>query len=245
MVRRIMAAAVFMTFVGTGVAGAIEPNAAPPQKTLGAETFKTGPKGGTYESLMLSMAWSPTFCISPGGKSDREQCAGTKKYGFVAHGLWPQFPRGSGASHGCTGEVVGLTDKSVEKVEGIMPSHKLMAREWGKHGTCYGSDPATYFAKTRTAWDKVKIPARFKSAPADSTVTADQVRKAFMDANPDLPATALSISCHTVKSKDSKAPPKLYFSEVRLCMDKNLSFQACGAQIKDRCKGEAIVPGIK
>lgn len=223
---------------GAGVAGAVEPNG---QST----PFKTGPKGGTYQSLVLALAWSPTFCSSPGGKSDREQCAGTTKYGFVAHGLWPQFPRGAGASHGCTGEVSGLTDKSVEKVVGIIPSHKLMAREWDKHGTCFGADAATYFGKTRQAWDKVKIPARFKSAPKDGPVTADQIRQAFVEANPGLPPSAIAVSCRKVKSKDGKAEARQFFSEVRLCMDNSLNFQACGPQVKDRCKGEGIVPAIK
>jgi ribonuclease T2 len=129
---------------------AIEPDTS--HTVSSADThFKTGPKGGAYESLVLALAWSPTYCASSSGRADREECAGTKKYGFIAHGLWPQFPRGSGASHGCTGEVTGLTDKSVEKVTGIIPSHRLMAHEWEKHGTCFGADAATYFGKTREA----------------------------------------------------------------------------------------------
>lgn len=253
MMKRFLALCGVAVLVGAaGVnAWAVEPDTSKPA-AASQPHFKTGPKGGTYQSLVLALAWSPTYCASPSGRADREECAGTHKYGFIAHGLWPQFSRGSGASHGCTGEVTGLTDKSVEKVTGIIPSHKLMAHEWEKHGTCFGTDAATYFGKTREAWDKLVIPPMFKSAPKDMAVTADQVRQAFVAANPGLPAQAVTVACRKIRPKaaakdarDAKTEAPQYFSEVHVCMDNALNFQACGSAVKDRCKGEGVVPAIK
>ena len=204
------------------------------------------PKAGAFESLTLSLTWSPSFCASSSGHADREQCGGTNKYGFVAHGLWPVFPRGSGsAAHGCGGDSASLTDKSVEKVQGIMPSRKLINHEWEKHGTCYGGDAATYFGKVRTAWDKIKIPQRFKSPDKDSKVNAEQVRKAFVEANPTLPGNALAVICQRPRGKALPAERPLVFKEVRVCFDKNLNFKACGSQAKDRCAGDAIVQPLR
>ena len=203
---------------------------------------KPTPKAGAYDFLTLSLSWSPTFCSSSSGHADREQCGGTAKYAFIAHGLWPIYPRGAGSTaHGCGGDSSSLTDKSVEKVQGVMPSRKLINHEWEKHGTCFGGDAANYFGKVRTAWDKVKIPARFKAPTAEAKVTAEQVRKAFVEANPSVPPTAFAVVCQKPRGKSAAADRPLMLKEVRVCLDKSLNFKECGTQVKDRCAGEALV----
>jgi len=204
------------------------------------------PKAGAYDYLTLALSWSPTFCVSSSGHADREQCGGTNKYGFVAHGLWPVFPRGAGsAAKGCGGDSSSLTDKSAEKVRGIMPSRKLVNHEWEKHGTCFGGDAANYFGKVRTAWDKVKVPQKFKSPSQESKMTADQIRKAFIEANPTIPSTALAVTCQRPRGKGLPAERPLMLKEVRICLDKDLNFKACGTQVKDRCASEALVPPVR
>ena len=204
------------------------------------------PKAGAYDYLTLALSWSPTFCASSSGHADREQCGGTNKYGFVAHGLWPVFPRGVGsAAHGCGGDINSLTDKSAEKVRGIMPSRKLINHEWEKHGTCFGGDATSYFGKVRTAWDKIKVPQKLKAPSQESKATADQVRKAFVEANPTLPANALAIVCQRPRGKTVPAERPLQLKEVKICLDKDLGFKACGSQVKDRCSGDAIIPPIR
>jgi ribonuclease T2 len=238
MLKRIVAAsAIGILLAGTAFAAGLE----------GSQSFAkpASPKPGSYDYLVLALSWSPTFCGSSSGHADREQCGGTNKFGFVAHGLWPVFPRGSGsAAHGC-GENSSLTDKSAEKVQNIMPSRKLINHEWEKHGTCFGGDASAYFGKVKTAWDKVKIPQKFKSPAQDSKITADQVRKAFIEANPTIPPTAIAVTCQKPRGKMSPAERPLMFKEVRLCMDKDLNFKACGSQVRDRCAGDAQLPPIR
>ena len=46
---------------------------------------------GQFDYYLLSLSWSPTYCLTHG--TDRDQC-GSKGYGFVLHGLWPQYSGG-------------------------------------------------------------------------------------------------------------------------------------------------------
>ena len=46
------------------------------------------------ESLVLSLSWSPSWCATKAGQRDEDQCGSGKKFGFIVHGLWPQYARG-------------------------------------------------------------------------------------------------------------------------------------------------------
>ena len=205
--------------------------------------IKPAPKPGAWDYLALSLSWSPAYCASGSGKHDHDQCGGTTKYGFVAHGLWPVFPRGAGkAPHGCGGDNASLTDKAAEKALPIMPGAKLINHEWEKHGTCFGGDATTYFGKVRSAWDKIKMPARFKEPGKETKMSAEQIRAAFVEANPGLPARAVAVICQKPHGKPA-ADPALILREVRVCFDKSLNFRDCGSQVKDHCKADAVVVG--
>jgi ribonuclease I len=45
---------------------------------------------GVFDYYLLTLSWSPTFCLT---HKDDAQCSG-KGYGFVLHGLWPQYAKG-------------------------------------------------------------------------------------------------------------------------------------------------------
>src|SRR5688500_8715794 len=49
--------------------------------------------GGNYDYFVMALSWSPTWCL--GHPQDRGQCDG-RGYGFILHGLWPQYERGGG-----------------------------------------------------------------------------------------------------------------------------------------------------
>ena len=48
---------------------------------------------GEYDYYVMALSWSPTFCEAH--PDEDEQCA-HKGFGFVLHGLWPQYERGGG-----------------------------------------------------------------------------------------------------------------------------------------------------
>src|SRR5229473_2691520 len=49
-------------------------------------------KPGEFDYYLLTLSWSPQFCA---GHWNDPQCTGPRKFGFVVHGMWPQFKNGS------------------------------------------------------------------------------------------------------------------------------------------------------
>ena len=95
-----------------------------------------------FDYYLLSLSWSPEYCAgSPGGGSS-QQCGGGRQFGFVVHGLWPQYNRGYPQFCRNTSRV---DDNLVEKLLPIMPSEQLIRHEWKKHGTCSGLTTGQYF----------------------------------------------------------------------------------------------------
>ena len=52
----------------------------------------TANEPGKFDYYVLSLSWSPEHCATTHDTST--QCAGTRHFGFVVHGLWPQFEHG-------------------------------------------------------------------------------------------------------------------------------------------------------
>src|ERR1700761_3762666 len=46
---------------------------------------------GHFDYYLLALSWAPSYCVVHPG--DRDECQG-RGYGFVLHGLWPQFNNG-------------------------------------------------------------------------------------------------------------------------------------------------------
>lgn len=201
----------------------------------------TGAKAGEYDYLVLSLSWSPSWCATRTGKADKIEC-GDKKYGFVLHGLWPQYQDG-GYPKMCA-LPTPLPDNALDPAQSVMPSHRLAEHEWQIHGTCLGGDAKTFFTRAKAAWDKVKIPADYQTATQTRSVTADKVRQAFLAANPGMVGTGIAVACRKPRTKatpaDHAAQPQL--TEVRICLDKDLKFRACGRGVRDRCPDSADMP---
>lgn len=175
---------------------------------------------GSFDYYILSLSWTPTYCARDKNGPDPDQC-GDRKYGFVVHGLWPQYNDGSYPAT-CTRDR-NLPKAVVDQTMPVMPSVGLMMHEWRKHGTCSGLTATDYFAKLRAAAAKVAIPDTIR-APGP-TVPATQVERLFLDANPGLTAEGVAVIC---SRRD--------VSEVRVCLNKELDFVACGQKVVDRCR---------
>ncbi len=193
-----------------------------------------------YESLVLSLSWSPSWCATKAGQRDEDQCGSGKKFGFIVHGLWPQYARGEKPDQ-CP-DAKPVPPHAMDSVAPVMPSHHLAEHEWQRHGACVGSDPASYFAKTKAAADRVKIPPQIKPDQPRS-LTADQIRKAFLDANPGLAPEDIAVTCRKGRGDDAKKPPQL--NDVRICLDNDLKFHPCPSAVHDRCEGAAQLPAVK
>ena len=188
---------------------------------------------GQFDYYVLSLSWSPTWCGTKQGRADAEQCGGQRRYGFVVHGLWPQYSQGGYPAECAVAEP--LPPKLVESMLPLMPSRKLIHHEWKKHGTCAGTAPGDYFGKTRQAYEQVRIPKLFLTPDQPQTLAVEQVEKLFQAANPALSGESFSVVCRGHHA-----------AEVRVCLDKDLNFRPCGRDVRDRCKGgQALFPAAR
>ena len=141
--------------------------------TLGPAHARETPRAGVFDSFVLSLSWSPTYCETSEGEDDRQQCAPGKRFAFVVHGLWPQYTRGW--PEYCAGREQWVPDPIIDGMLDVMPSKSLIIHEWKKHGSCSGVSVADYFRATRLLFERVRIPARYLSPGAPVVTTPDQL----------------------------------------------------------------------
>src|ERR1700685_3403720 len=101
---------------------------------------------GDFAYYLLSLSWSPAFCLSSPGSAE---CSGPRRYGFIVHGLWPQFEQGW-PEHCDVHRPV--PDGVVQGIADLMPARELVYHEWSTHGTCSGLEPEAFFALVRRAY---------------------------------------------------------------------------------------------
>jgi ribonuclease T2 len=167
---------------------------------------------------VLALSWSPEFC-----KARREapahamQCSGSNgSFGLVVHGLWPQ----SGASWPQWCEAgAALTPAEARAALCMMPSSRLAARQWAKHGACMASRPANYLAVMRVLWESLRIPDYDRISREDG-LTAGRIRAAFADANPWVPEQAIGVHLNE----------RGWLEELRVCWSKAFYPARCSAR---------------
>lgn len=174
-------------------------------------------EAGVFDYYLLSLSWAPTYCLTHQG----EECSG-KGYGFVLHGLWPQFEAG-GYPERC-GSDRGLSDSAAAKGRTLYPSEQLMRHEWKEHGTCSGLDALAYFDTADRATAAVKIPPALESPEAARSLTTTQIMALFREANRSLPDGAMTVACSRGQ-----------MSEVRVCLTKDLGLRPCGQGVRTVC----------
>lgn len=177
---------------------------------------------GKFDYYLLTLSWSPEHCAEV--KSDKVQCDGGKQYGFVVHGLWPQYDKGYPDSCSTTSAV---PETVVQEMLPIMPSENLIRHEWEKHGTCSGEKVGNYFGLIKSTFQTIKIPDAFANPGHQVNTSAAQIRKQFLDSNPNM---QMAVACKGV-----------YLQEVRLCFDKSMHSTACSSEVRDHCPASTVI----
>lgn len=194
---------------------------------------KPVPLGSGFDFYVLSLSWSPSWCLDndPSGRS--MQCDPDNNYGFIVHGLWPQNEQGY--PEFCRSrDPDRVPDALGRTLFDIMPSMGLIGHEWRKHGSCSGLSQKDYFAVLRAARKKLVIPPALQSVGADQRTNATQIETALISANPGLRADALAVTCGSGRVE-----------EVRICFNKDLGFRACGEIDRGGCKAKNLeLPAI-
>ena len=186
---------------------------------------------GQFDFYVLALSWSPSFCetAKKRGADSRSdpQCSG-RPFAFIVHGLWPEYEKGFPSY--CQVPAPRLDRSIVGTALGIIPSPRLIFREWDRHGTCSGLKPDAYFAAMQKARAAVKIPPAYLAPAEPLTVTPDEVAAEFVKANPGLSRASMAVICDATR-----------LSGVRLCMTKGFTFHECADVASRACNREKIV----
>ena len=181
-----------------------------------------GEKAGEFDYYVLALSWSPTWCAIEGDARNSPQCDASADYGWVMHGLWPQYHRGW-PSHCPTAERPPSRRMTAEMAD-IMGSSGLAWYQWKKHGSCSGLSAPDYYALARQAYDSVNRPDVFRKLKTSVKLPASVIEDAFLKENLTWGADMLTITC-----RDGR------IQEARLCLSKSLEPVPCGRDVVRDC----------
>jgi ribonuclease T2 len=188
---------------------------------------------GEFDYYLLSLSWSPAFCLA---SPNSAECNGSRRYGFIVHGLWPQNEKGWPENCDVRSQV---PDDVAQGISDLMPARGLIYHEWTAHGSCSGLDPAHFFGLVRRAYTQLVIPAEFSQPSQSIQQSPASVLGAFQHANPKLPPLSVVVTC------SGQGTPRL--REVHVCMDRDLAPRACSADAaRGACRAPTlIVPPVR
>ncbi len=184
---------------------------------------QNGPRRGTpgdFDYYVLALSWSPDYCATA-RRPEPLQCS-SNRFGFVAHGLWPQYRKGHDRPvEGNWPQYCAPTRAPPMELQRQhlcrMPSSRLIACQWAKHGSCgdfgSGEDGARrYLQAIADAMDRIALPAL---KPGQMRV--GELVAALRQANPSLRPEQVAVI-----SRDG------HLQELRFCLARNLAeFAAC------------------
>lgn len=180
-------------------------------------------QAGDFDYYVLSLGWSPTWCALTGDARGDDQCDARHDYSFTLHGLWPQHEMGWPSD--CRTSTRDPSRSDTAAMADIMGSGGLAWHEWKKHGRCSGLTATDYFALARRAYDSVTLPPVLATLDRDVKLPARVVEDAFIEANPALSRTMITVTCEAGR-----------IDEVRICLTKGLSPRDCGQDAQRDCR---------
>jgi ribonuclease T2 len=186
---------------------------------------------GEFDFYVLALSWSPSYCEATAergrARPERDPQCGPRPYSFVVHGLWPQYEKGF--PEFCQVPAPRLNRAIVGSMLDVMPSPRLVFREWDRHGTCSGLSARAFFDTVRKARAAVKIPAEYLEVQTVLTVSPDEIEEAFVKANPGLSRGGIAVNCSGTR-----------LSEVRICLNRELGFRDCAEIDRRACRRDKL-----
>lgn len=195
---------------------------------------------GQFDYYLLVLSWSPSHCMAAKPGRDDMQCARRdgRRFGFILHGLWPQYERGY--PERCrTAWRPFVPEPVIASMRDVTPSRGLVIHEYRTHGTCSGLKPAAYFALARQLYNRINIPKRYQNPLDMQLIGAREVLADFLSANPGLKPDMISVVC---------GGPGNRLTEVRICMNKDGRPRSCSASAlpRSQCRaGKMHVPPVR
>jgi ribonuclease T2 len=183
---------------------------------------------GSFDYYVLSLSWSPNWCVLEGDARHSPQCAQGTDFGWVLHGLWPQHARGW--PQNCRTRYAEPTRTQTAGMADIMGTSGLAWYQWNKHGTCSGLSPADYYALARQAHDQITRPPVFSQLSNSVRLPASIVEAAFLRDNPGMTRDQITITCRGG-----------HIQEARICLTRDLALRRCGEDVIRDCTLEDAV----
>ncbi|WP_170468028.1 ribonuclease T2 family protein [Ruegeria arenilitoris] len=181
-----------------------------------------GEKAGEFDYYVLSLSWSPNWCAREGDARGSDQCDARHDYGWILHGLWPQYHQGWPSF--CRTPEAPPSRAMTREMADIQGTSGLAWHQWKKHGTCSGLSAPDYYALSRQAYGMVERPRVFRKLDASVKLPASVVEEAFLKANPGLERDMITVTCK-----------QGYIEEVRLCLSRELNPVPCGRDVVKDC----------
>ena len=179
-------------------------------------------RAGDFDYYVMSLSWSANWCAIEGDARNSPQCDADADFGWILHGLWPQYERGFPANCNTSERPPSRSDTTA--MADIMGTSGLAWHQWRKHGVCSGLSSDDYFALSREAYARVTRPAALRELDREVTLPASLIEDAFLQDNPALEADQITITC-----KSS------YIQEARICLTRDLEFRDCGRDVRRDC----------
>ncbi|WP_083213767.1 MULTISPECIES: ribonuclease T(2) [unclassified Ensifer] len=223
--RRLLPA-LFVAAVLTGCNDANTEKA--PVATENAKATAAVPIGSGFDFYVLSLSWSPTWCgdNDPDGKSSQCEIGGNR--GLIVHGLWPQNEKGY--PDFCPTRQSDRVPSSLgRQYLDLIPSMGLIGHQWRKHGTCSGLSQEDYFAVTRAAWNRLRLPAELSPSRQQTDLAVAGIEDAFTVKNPGMTKESVAVTCEGNR-----------LEEIRICFDKSLNFRSCPAVDRQSCRKHSV-----
>lgn len=184
--------------------------------------FAERPKNvpGEFDYYTLVLSWSPTHCATTERGKDDTQCARDDgiRYGFVLHGLWPQYEKGY-PERCYTRWKPFVPQQVINEVSDVMPSRGLIIHEYRQHGTCSGLRPQPYFALAEQIYRRINIPKRYRNPFETQVVSPRDVIGDFLQANPELRPDMIAVTCGGAGDR---------LLDVRICVTRQGRPRPCG-----------------
>ncbi len=181
-----------------------------------------GERAGDFDYYVLSLSWSPNWCALEGDARQSPQCDDGQGFGWVLHGLWPQYEAGW-PSYCRTVERDPSRAQTGEMAD-IMGTSGAAWYQWKKHGRCSGLSAPDYLELARRAYGAVVRPAVFRKLTNPVRLPARVVEDAFVSANPGMVRKNITITCKQGR-----------IQEARICLTKNLKLRKCGTKVIRDC----------
>lgn len=179
-------------------------------------------RAGEFDYYVMSLSWSANWCALEGDARNSPQCDASADFGWILHGLWPQYERGYPAD--CPTTQRAPSRAATSQMADIMGTSGLAWHQWRKHGVCSGLSSDTYYALSRAAYARITRPSVFRQLDKEITLPVSVVEEAFLRDNPTLTADQITITCKSG-----------YIQEARICLTRDLEFRTCGSDVIRDC----------